>query len=154
MMRTPTSSSTTTAVSPSRGSTTHKWVANAGAVVRIAVGLFFVSSGLPKLAAHAVWVADFARWNVPLPDLAVYGVGALEVAGGLALALGIATRAVGALLAATMVGALLTAGVVDGGRHLILPPVLGLISALVALRGGGAWQVRPGAHSPRRLRRS
>lgn len=113
------------------------------AVIRVAVGLFFVTSGLPKLGDAAVWAADFARWNVPLPDLAVYPVGALEVVGGLALALGLATRAVAALLALTMVGALLTAGLVDGGQHLILPPVLGAVATLLAARGGGAWQLRP-----------
>lgn len=125
------------------------WTGRATAAVRIAAGLFFLASGLPKLGAAAAWAADFSRWNVPLPELAVYGVGALEVVGGLLLALGVAARAVAALLAATMAGAVLTAGLVDGGQHLLLPPVLGAVTSLVALRGGGAWQLRPGPR-PRR----
>ena len=119
-----------------------------GAVARIAVGLFFVSAGLPKFGASAAWIADFTRWNVPLPELAVYGVGALEVLGGLVLALGVATRLVAALLAVNMAGAVLLAGLIDGGQHLVLPPILGAVTALVALRGGGAWQLRPTKPSP------
>lgn len=141
--------------SPGRGgSRAGRWAGRIGAIARIAVGLFFVSSGLPKLTAPAVWITDFTRWNVPLPELAVYGVGALEVVGGLALALGVATRPVAALLAANMGGAVLLAGLVDGGQHLVLPPVLGAVTALVTLRGGGAWQLRPGSRRrPRRGRR-
>lgn len=103
-------------------------------LVRVLTGLFFVTSGLPKLAAHAMWAAEFARWDVPLPGLAVYGVGALEVVGGLLLALGVAARPIAGLLAATMAGALLFAGTSDGGQHIVLPLLLGSVTAAVALR--------------------
>lgn len=116
-------------------------------LARVLTGLFFVSSGLPKLTDHALWVADFARWQVPLPDLAVYGVGGLEVVGGILLATGIVARPVAALLAATMAGALIFAGTRDGASHVVLPLLLGGLTATVAVRGGGAWQLRPA--SPR-----
>lgn len=119
------------------------WAARAVAVVRIVVGLFFVSTGLPKFSAHTVWAADFTRWHVPMPELGVYGVGTLEVAGGMALALGIAARPVAALFTASMAGAVLTAGLVDGGQHLVLPPILAVVTAGLALRGAGAWQLYP-----------
>lgn len=112
--------------------------------LRVLTGVFFVAGGLPKFTAHAMWAADFARWDVPLPDLAVYGTGALEVAGGILLAVGVAARPVAALLAATMAGALLFAGTGDGGQHIVLPLLLGTLTAAVAVRGGGAWQLRPG----------
>lgn len=131
-----------TAPSPSR--TVHRRPGIALAVARVAVGLFFVASGLPKLAAGAAWSADFGRWHVPLPELAVLAVAVLEVAGGLALVSGVATRVVAALLAAEMIGAVLTAGLVDGGQHLVLPPVLAVVTALIAVRGGGRWQLFPG----------
>ncbi|CAA9567730.1 MAG: hypothetical protein AVDCRST_MAG86-1340 [uncultured Truepera sp.] len=67
------------------------------------------------------------------------------VGGGL-LALGVATRYLGLLLALTMLGAVVTAGRIDGGSHLILPPILGLLCLLCLLfatRGSGAWQLLP-----------
>lgn len=119
------------------------WARRAAAVVRIVVGLFFVSAGLPKLLGPAEFQVAFAHWNVPLPAVAVVGVALLEVVGGLLLAFGVGTRVVAALLAVEMAGAVLTAGLVDGGQHLVLPPVLATVTALVAARGGGSWQLRP-----------
>lgn len=119
-------------------------------VIRVLVGLFFVSSGIPKFLNHDMAVANFTHWGLPAPDLFVYAVALLEVIGGLALALGVATRWVALLLAVDMVGAILTAGLVDGGLHLVAPPILCLLCALIAYRGGGAWQLRPelGAGGP------
>lgn len=103
-------------------------------VVRILLGAAFVLSGVPKLIDHATWAADFERWHVPLPDVAVVGVGGFEVIGGLLLAVGIATRPVAAVFAAQMLGALLVAGTTDGGQHLLLPPLLGGLASLLVLR--------------------
>lgn len=112
-------------------------------VIRVLVGLFFVSAGIPKLLNHDMVVASFTHWGLPAPGLFVYAVALLEVIGGLALALGVATRWIALLLAVDMIGAILTAGLVDGGMHLVAPPILGLLCALIAYRGGGAWQLRP-----------
>jgi len=113
-------------------------------VIRVLVGLQFLLAGTPKLlGGHSMMVENFTRWGLPAPDLFVYVVGIVEVVCGLALVLGVATRWAAIVLALNMVGAILTAGLVDGGIHLILPPTLGLLSALIAARGGGAWQLRP-----------
>lgn len=112
------------------------------AALRILVGLFFVFSGLPKLLDSGPFVASFAHWGLPAPELFVPAIGVLEVVCGGLLALGVATRYVALPLAAVMLGAVLTAGRIDGGSHLILPPVLGLLCLLFAARGGGAWQLR------------
>lgn len=112
------------------------------AALRILVGLFFISSGLPKLLDPGLFVGDFGRWGLPAPELFVPVIGVLEVVCGGLLALGIATRYVALPLAAVMLGAVLTAGRIDGGSHLILPPVLGVLCLLFAARGGGAWQLR------------
>lgn len=106
----------------------------AASVVRVLLGAVFLLSGLPKLLDHAAWAADFARWGVPLPDLAVTAVGGFEVVGGLLLAAGIATRPLAALFAVHMGAALLFAGTSDGGQHVVLPLLLGGLAAASALR--------------------
>ncbi|MBA3370642.1 MAG: DoxX family protein [Thermoleophilaceae bacterium] len=117
--------------------------------VRVLVGLQFVLAGLvPKFLFHGQTVASFDRWGLPAPELFVYAVGSLEVVGGLALVAGFVPRWAAAVLTVDMAGALLTAGLVDGGVHLLAPPILAALLILIAVRGG-AWPVRPalGRHS-------
>lgn len=45
------------------------------AVVRIAVGAFFVSVSSGKFFDHAAETVDFERYGVPQPDFGVYAVG-------------------------------------------------------------------------------
>ena len=59
-------------------------------------------------------------------------VGALEVIGGLMLLLGIVPRLVSLALIGNMIGALATAGRVDGGQDIWLPIVLIVLLAIVA----------------------
>lgn len=113
--------------------------------LRALVGLLFVGSGLAKFTDHAQTAVDFAHWGVPLADLAVFGVGGLEVVGGGLLVVGVAIRWVALPLLGIMIGAIVTAGLTDGGEHLVLPPVLALLCGLFAARGGGAWQLLPTA---------
>jgi uncharacterized membrane protein YphA (DoxX/SURF4 family) len=115
--------------------------------VRIGVGLFFVGSGLPKIVDHAAWAAEFTRWDVPLAGAAAYLVGTAEIVGGALLAAGVATRLVAGAFVALMVGAVLVAGTRDGGDHLVLPPILGVLGAFLLVRGGGAWQLLPDPRS-------
>ncbi len=106
-------------------------------ILRVLVGLQFVLSGLvPKFLFHGQTVASFDRWGLPAPDLFVYAVGSLEVVGGLALVAGVAPRWAAAALTLDMAGALLTAGLVDGGIHLLAPPILAALLILIAVRGG------------------
>lgn len=117
-------------------------------VPRVLVGFAFISAGVPKLPAPAVGIENFVRWGVPAPEIFVPAVGVLEVVCGAALVLGVLTRYAAVLLAANMVGAILTAGLIDGGVHLIAPPILAAVSLLIALLGGGRLQLWPGPALP------
>ncbi|MGL5867159.1 MAG: DoxX family protein [Dermatophilaceae bacterium] len=109
--------------------------------LRVAVGLFFILPGIMKFTIHAEEVELFERWGVPAPELAVTATGIIEIAAGVALAAGVAMPVPAILLAATMIGALLTAGRVDGGQHLILPTVLLALLAVIVAGRGGRWQL-------------
>ena len=113
------------------------------AIIRILIGALFVSTGVMKFAGHAQELTLFKHWGVPLPELAVYGVGVLEFAAGGALVLGIVPRVAALLLLIDMTGALIFAGRVDKGQYLVVPVVLGIGLALIAKLGGGPWQLRP-----------
>lgn len=121
----------------------------AAGAVRIAVGVFFVVPGLAKFSDYTAQVALFTGWGVPAPEAAVLAVGVVEVVAGLALALGVVMPVPAFVLAADMVGALLTAGLVDGGARAVAPlVVLGLL-AFVLSQWGGAWQRGKGLRAVR-----
>ena len=106
-------------------------------VMRIFAGLVFLGFGPGKFLNHAAEAASFARYGVPFPDLATYAVGALEIAGGSALVLGVFVRPVALVLAANLVVAVCTAGRIDGGAvNLGLAPTLIVVLLALALRGG------------------
>ncbi|MGL4745990.1 MAG: DoxX family protein [Dermatophilaceae bacterium] len=109
-------------------------------VLRISVGFVFVLTGAMKFVIHAEEVALFERWGVPAAGLAVTGTGLIEILAGLALAAGVAMPVPAVLLAGTMVGALATAGRVDGGQHVVLPTVLLVLLTVVVAGRGGRWQ--------------
>lgn len=113
------------------------------AIVRILIGAVYVSTGVMKLAGHAQELALFKHWGVPLPGLAVYGVGVLELAAGGALVLGIVPRVAALLLLIDMAGALIFAGRVDKGQYLVVPAVLSIGLTSMLKLGGGPWQLRP-----------
>jgi uncharacterized membrane protein YphA (DoxX/SURF4 family) len=79
-------------------------------------------------------------------------VGLLEVVGGLMLLLGIAPRLVSLALIGNMVGALATAGRIDGGQDIWLPIVLIVLLAIVVVRGAGRWALDGGRTMPGRAR--
>jgi putative oxidoreductase len=116
------------------------------AIVRIAVGAAFVQAGAGKFVNHDAYVRRFDRWGLPEPDLFSYAVGTLEVAGGLLLIAGILVRPVALVLAGNMVGALATAGRIDGGFDLVAPPILLALLIWIALDGGGRWRAVQAVH--------
>jgi putative oxidoreductase len=110
----------------------------AATVVRIVTGMLFVAVSIGKFTDRSKEVADFHRFGVPMPGLAVSVVGSVELICGTALVLGLLTRLAALLLAADMVGAIVTAGrVVGGGIHLGLAPTL-LVAMLFLLWAGPA----------------
>jgi putative oxidoreductase len=66
---------------------------------RLALSLIFILSGLGKLAALGATKAYIQSKDLPLPDLAMFGAIAIEVLGGLALAVGLRTRLSALMLA-------------------------------------------------------
>jgi putative oxidoreductase len=84
-------------------------------VARLLTGVIFVVFGLGKFTAHATEAASFHRYGLPSPSAFVYAVGVLEIVGGLLLIAGFAVRPVALGLGGNMVGAITTAGRIDGG---------------------------------------
>ena len=106
--------------------------------VRIATGVLFITFSLGKFVDHAQESVDFDRYGVPAPEAATYLVGTLELVCGALLVLGLFTRPAAALLAANMVGAIATAGRVDGGTfHLGVAPAMLVAMLFLAWAGCG-----------------
>lgn len=120
------------------------WPSIAALCVRIAAGTIFLIAGIGKFAMHAKEAKDFARWNVPSPSAMVYVVGVIEVLGGLALLFGFLTRPAAVVLGMNMLGALLSAGRVDGAPHTIIAPILivGMLFLIWAGPGRAALDTR------------
>jgi putative oxidoreductase len=105
-------------------------------IVRVVTGLYFVSASTGKFVDYSQEVDDFRGFEVPWPDVAVLVVGTVELVCGLLLIVGLLVRPAAILLALDMLGALATAGRVEGGSfHLVYPPIL-LVLMLVLLWAG------------------
>ena len=120
------------------------------ALLRLAFGLTIMTHGLPKLtgSAHGSMADPMAGstnlianvLHLPFaPQLAVF-VALLETFGGLAVAIGIATRLFAPMFAVQMLFICVALGPtypwIDRGFE--YPLLLGFVALLIALRGGGA----------------
>src|SRR5262249_43574713 len=115
---------------------THGAAAWATTAVRVITGVLFVTFSLGKFIDHAKETADFEHYGIPAPEVATYLVGTLELVGGALLIVGLLTRPAAFLLACNMVGAIATAGRVDGGSfNLGVAPTL-LVAMLFLLWAG------------------
>ncbi len=94
---------------------THGAAAWATTVVRVITGMLFVTFSIGKFADHAKEAADFEHYGIPAPEVTTYLVGTLELVGGALLIIGLCTRPAALLLACNLVGAIATAGRIDGG---------------------------------------
>ena len=120
------------------GSRTHGAGAWATTVVRVATGVLFVLFSLGKFVDHAQESIDFDHYGIPAPEVATYLVGTLELLGGLLLIVGLFTRPAAALLALNLVGAIATAGRVDGGTfHLGVAPAMLVAMLFLVWAGSG-----------------
>ena len=115
---------------------THGAAAWATTAVRVITGVLFVTFSLGKFVDNAKETADFDHYGIPAPEVATYLVGTLELVCGALLVVGLLTRPAAFLLACNMVGAIATAGRVDGGSfHLGVAPTL-LVAMLFLLWAG------------------
>lgn len=112
-------------------------------VLRVILGFLFAAHGWQKFNEWTVagTQAAFAQMGVPAAQISAPLVAGLELAGGIALILGVLTRIVAALLALNMLGALFLvhapAGVFadKGGYELVL--LLAAAALTLALTGAG-----------------
>jgi putative oxidoreductase len=108
--------------------------------VRVVTGAVFVSVSTGKFLDHMQEAIDFKSYGIPVPNAAVYVVGVVELVGGLLLVLGLFTRVAALFLACDMVGAISTAGVMEGGSfHLGLAPALLVAMLFLLWAGPGAF---------------
>ena len=79
-------------------------------LLRLAVGAIFINHGLMKFKAGMPMIADFfGGLGIPMPGLMAPFISSLELGGGILMVLGLGTRLIGALFAATMLTAIATA---------------------------------------------
>jgi len=77
--------------------------------IRISLGSTFAMTGYGKLTHLERTIAFFRELSIPLPEVQAPFIGALELAGGVAIVLGLFTRLVSLPLAGTMLVAIATA---------------------------------------------
>ncbi|MGO4384693.1 DoxX family protein [Specibacter sp. RAF43] len=112
-------------------------------ILRIVVGFLFAAHGWQKYNEFTIAGTQgaFAQMGVPAADLVAPVVATLELAGGIALVLGVLSRPIAALLTLNMVGAIVLvhapAGVFveAGGFELVL--LLAAAALAVVLVGPG-----------------
>lgn len=112
-------------------------------LLRLVVGFLFAAHGWQKYVQFTLdgTTAAFGQMGVPAAALVAPVVASLELAGGIALILGVLTRVFATLLALNMLGALFLvhapAGVFveNGGFELVLALAAG--AAAIALMGPG-----------------
>ncbi len=124
------------------GSRYHGTGAYVTTAVRVIAGVLFITFSIGKFSDHTHEVMDFDHYGVPLADIAVYLVGVVELIGGFLLVVGLFTRLAAVILAVNMVGAIATAGRVDGGSfHLGVAPTLLVAMLFLVWAGSGAYAV-------------
>jgi putative oxidoreductase len=115
-------------------------------ILRLVAGAIFIAHGGQKMFTYGVAgiTAGFTQMGVPIPGFTAPVVGVLELVGGAALAIGLFGRAVPALLAIDMLGAIVF---VHGKNGFFMPTgyefVLALLgmSLTLALSGAGRLSV-------------
>jgi putative oxidoreductase len=75
-------------------------------ILRVTLGALFLIHGIVKFQGG---IENIVGWfeNIGLPGFMAYGVALVEIVGGVALIIGLATRLVSALLGLLMIGAIL-----------------------------------------------
>lgn len=120
-----------------------KWEPITLLLLRCGLGLVFIYHGYPKLFGSTErFIESFQA--IGLPAYFVYVAGAVEVFGGLAMALGLFTPVVGIILLLEMAVAMWKYNFNEGiyeVREYELPLILGLASLALAATGAGIFSV-------------
>jgi uncharacterized membrane protein YphA (DoxX/SURF4 family) len=113
-------------------------------VLRLALAALFIPVGLGKWINHDAYVERFERWGFGAVsgEVAIL-VGIVEVGCGLLLLVGLLPRLAALALIGNMVGAVATAGRVDGGQDIWLPLALIVLLTVIVRWGAGRWAVQP-----------
>ena len=83
---------------------------------------------------HAPELASFRQYSLPAPEVFVYVIGVLEIAGGVLLASGVLVPLAAVVLAGDMVGAIVVSGIGRGEDiSLTLAPAL-LVAMIYLIR--------------------
>ncbi|MBO2457797.1 DoxX family protein [Actinomadura violacea] len=126
----------------------HPLLPDAGLLIgRLALGTIFIAHGWQKLhdTGHAAVTAEFDKLGIPMPGLSAYYGTWVELAGGVALVLGVLLPVAGVLIAVDMAGAFWFVhrdhGLFSekGGYEYVL--MLGAAALLFALAGGGRFSL-------------
>lgn len=111
-------------------------------LLRLALGVIFILHGIPKFLSLGGTAEFFGQVGIPAPFFMVLVVAAIEVVGGALLVIGYGTRIAAALLALTMVGAIITVkfamGFVNGWEFELVLLAAALSLVLSGPRGQGA----------------
>lgn len=100
--------------------------------------MVFVAFGVGKFTSHRTEVESFEDYGLPSPDAFTYAIGVVEIAGGLMLLTGLATRLAALVLAGDMVGAIAVSGLGEGETiSLTLAPALLLAMGFLLWVGPG-----------------
>lgn len=116
-------------------------------LARIGLGVVFAAHGWQKFYTNGIEAtqAGFQKMGAPLPDVSAIMAATVELVGGVALIVGVATPVFALLLFADMLGAYLIAHVgkglfvAQGGAELVI--VLGAAMLLLASTGAGRFSI-------------
>ena len=111
-------------------------------VLRLVTGLIFIAHGASKLGIERVG-AMMAHFGLPAALGVAWFIALLEVIGGAALILGVATRLVGALFTIEMIVAIFLTGIGRGWSAHEFELLLAAASLAIALSGSGDWSLYP-----------
>ncbi|MFJ7668002.1 DoxX family protein [Lysinibacillus sp. NPDC097195] len=115
-------------------------------ILRVVLGIIFAVHGFQKFQGGISYTADFFT-SLGIPCFMAYIVAAIELVGGAALILGLATRIFGVLLTMTMIVAIFTAKLsigfigADGLAGYELDLALAAIALYFALAGASRFSL-------------
>jgi putative oxidoreductase len=113
-------------------------------VLRVVLAAVYIPVGLGKFVNHDTYTERFERWGfgAAAGEVAIL-VGVVEVVCGSMLLLGLLPRLAALALVGNMIGALATAGRIDGGQDIWLPLILIAALSAVIVWGAGRWALTP-----------